>query len=592
MHQAAHPLPRPLSRQGRGEAGATLPAALAVTVGQFSDKGRKPLNQDFYGVRLPSREEQHSKGIALAIADGISSSDVSHIASETAVKSFLEDYFCTPDAWSVKQSGQRVLVATNAWLHAQTRRGPYRYDRDRGHVCTFSALVLKSTTAHLFHVGDARLYRLRAGQLELLTEEHRVWLSPEQSCLGRALGINPHVEIDYRTLPLQVGDLFLLLTDGVHEWLSEASLLALIDPDLDASARRLVREAHARGSPDNLTAQLVRIDALPDGQAGEVQRQLDELALPPLLEPPTRFEGYHILRELHASSRSHVYLAEDEHSGERLVLKTPSLDQRHDRAYLERLLLEEWIARRLHSVHVVRAPVSNRPRQYLYSVTEYIEGQTLAQWMTDNPNPTLERVRDLLEQIARGLRAFHRLEMLHRDLRPENILIDANGTLKLIDFGSAQVTGLAEGGMDADNPVPGALAYTAPEYFLGEGGSLRSDLFSMGVIAYRLLGGDLPYGAEVARARSRTAQLRLRYRPLWHEDRALPPWLDAVLRKAVHPNPARRYGELSEFLHDLRQPPPDLLQRARAPLLQRNPLRFWQTLAWVQMLMLLVLSLW
>src|SRR5690606_8737976 len=228
----------------------------------------------------------------------------------------------------------------------------------------------------------------------------------------------------------------------------------------------------------------------------------------------------------------------------------PSLDQRHDRAYLERLLLEEWIARRLHSVHVVRAPASNRPRQYLYSVTEYIEGQTLAQWMTDNPNPTLERVRDLLEQIARGLRAFHRLVMLHRDLRPENILIDANGTLKLIDFGSAQVTGLAEGGMDADNPVPGALAYTAPEYFLGEGGSLRSDLFSVGVIAYRLLGGDLPYGAEVARARSRTAQLRLRYRPLWREDRALPPWLDAVLRKAVHPNPARRYGELSEFLHD------------------------------------------
>ncbi|HTN29758.1 MAG TPA: bifunctional protein-serine/threonine kinase/phosphatase [Pseudomonas sp.] len=571
-----------------------MTTTLAVTAGQFSDKGRKPFNQDFHGLRLPEPEQQSSKGIALAIADGISSSDVSHIASETAVKSFLEDYFCTPDAWSVKQSGQRVLVAANAWLYAQTRRGPYRYDRDRGHVCTFSALVLKSTTAHLFHVGDARIYRLRNGQLEPLTEEHRVWLSPEQSCLGRALGINPHLEIDYRTLPLQVGDLFLLLTDGVHEWLSETTLLALIDAhgaDLDITARRLVLEAHARGSPDNLTAQLVRIDALPDGEAGEVQRQLDELALPPLLEPPARFEGYRILRELHASSRSHVYLAEDERSGERLVLKTPSLDLRHDRAYLERLLLEEWIARRLHSAHVVRAPAAGRPRQFLYSVTEYIEGQTLAQWMTDNPRPTLEQVRDLLEQIARGLRAFHRLEMLHRDLRPENILIDAGGTLKLIDFGSAQVAGLAEGGMDPDNPIPGALAYTAPEYFLGEGGSVRSDLFSLGVIAYRLLGGDLPYGAEVSRARSRTAQLRLRYRPLWREDRDLPPWLDTVLRKAVHPNPARRYGELSEFLHDLRQPPPELLHRAKAPLLQRHPLRFWQTLAWVQMAVLLVLVL-
>ncbi|SCX76445.1 bifunctional protein-serine/threonine kinase/phosphatase [Pseudomonas flexibilis] len=571
-----------------------MPTTLAVTVGQFSDKGRKPLNQDFHGLRLPDPEQQHSKGIALAIADGISSSEVSHIASETAVKSFLEDYFCTPDAWSVKQSGQRVLVAANAWLHAQTRRGPYRYDRDRGHVCTFSALVLKSTTAHLFHVGDARLYRLRNGQLEALTEEHRVWLSPEQSCLGRALGINPHLEIDYRALPLQVGDLFLLLTDGVHEWLDEAVLLALIDAhgdDLDATARRLVLEAHARGSPDNLTAQLVRINALPDGEAGEVQRQLEELALPPLLEPPARFDGYRILRELHASSRSHVYLAEDEHSGERLVLKTPSLDLRHDRAYLERLLLEEWIARRVHSVHVVRAPATSRPRQYLYSVAEYVEGQTLAQWMTDHPQPSLEQVRDLLEQIARGLRAFHRLEMLHRDLRPENILIDAGGTLKLIDFGSAQVSGLAEGGMDPDNPVPGALAYTAPEYFLGEGSSVRSDLFSLGVIAYRLLGGDLPYGAEVSRTRSRTAQLRLRYRPLWREDRDLPTWVDDVLRKAVHPNPARRYGELSEFLHDLRQPPPELLHRTKAPLLQRHPLRFWQTVVWVQLGVIVLLLL-
>ena len=571
-----------------------MSSALTVTAGQFSDKGRKPLNQDFHGLRLPEPEQQHSKGIALAIADGISSSEVSHIASETAVKSFLEDYFCTPDAWSVKQSGQRVLVAANAWLYAQTRRGPYRYDRDRGHVCTFSALVLKSTTAHLFHVGDACIYRLRNGELERLTEEHRVWLSPEQSCLGRALGINPHLEIDYRTLPLQVGDLFLLLTDGVHEWLSETALLALIDPheaDLDAAARRLVLEAHARGSPDNLTAQLVRIDALPDAEAGEVQRQLDELALPPLLEPPARFEGYRILRELHASSRSHVYLAEDEQNGERVVLKTPSLDLRHDRQYLERLLLEEWIARRVHSVHVVRAPETRRPRQYLYSVTEYVEGQTLAQWMTDHPQPSLEQVRDLLEQIARGLRAFHRLEMLHRDLRPENILIDCGGTLKLIDFGSAQVTGLAEGGMDTDNPVPGALAYTAPEYFLGEGGSERSDIYSLGVIAYRLLGGDLPYGAEVSRARSRTAQLGLRYRPLWHEDRDLPPWIDAVLRKAVHTNPARRYGELSEFLHDLRQPPPELLAESKGPLLQRHPLRFWQTVAWVQLGVIVMLLL-
>ena len=184
--------------------------ALKISIGQCSEKGRKEVNQDVHGAYIPNEPQRSAKGIALALADGISSSAVSQVASQYAVAGFLEDYYCTSDAWSVKTSAKRILDATNSWLHAQSQHSQYRYDKDRGYVCTLSAMVLKSTTAHIFHVGDSRIYRLRGNTLEQLTADHRVWVGNGQSYLGRALGVNPQIEIDYQTQPLEPGDIFLL----------------------------------------------------------------------------------------------------------------------------------------------------------------------------------------------------------------------------------------------------------------------------------------------------------------------------------------------------------------------------------------------
>lgn len=561
---------------------------LKISAGQCSDKGRKESNQDFHGLCVPRQPQLGAKGIAIALADGISSSAVSDVASQYAVTGFLEDYYCTSEAWTVKTSAERILGATNSWLHAQTRKSPYRYDREKGYVCTLSAMVLKSATAHIFHVGDSRIYRLRGKALEQLTNDHRVWIAQGQSHLARALGIQPQLEIDYQAQPLEEGDLFLLVTDGVYEHVSEHGMAAIIRAEahgeglaaFDGAARTLVETALRQGSTDNLTAQLIRIDALPRGgagEAGEAARQLAGLALPPILEARSVFEGYTILRELHGSSRSHVYLATDGDTGERVVLKTPSIDLGGDPAYLERFLTEEWIARRIHSAHVLKAHVPTRQRHHIYVATEYIEGQTLAQWMADNPRPALEAVRAIVEQVAKGLRAFHRLEMLHQDLRPGNIMIDSAGTAKIIDFGATRVAGLAEAAAPGESPgLLGTAQYSAPEYFLGEGGSPRSDLFSLGVISYQMLTGRLPYGAEVAKCRTRAAQNRLRYDSALQDDREIPAWIDGVLRKAVHPNPLKRYAELSEFVYDLRHPNPAFLGKARQPLLERNPAAFWK----------------
>jgi serine/threonine protein phosphatase PrpC/predicted Ser/Thr protein kinase len=553
---------------------------LRISVGQHTDKGVKETNQDFHGVYIPKDPQLSTKGIAIALADGISSSAVSHIASESAVTGFFADYYCTSDAWSVKTSAQRVLMATNSWLHAQGQHSPYRFDPDRGYVCTFSAMVIKSTTAHLFHAGDSRIYRVLGNALEQLTNDHRLWISEDNSYLSRALGIHPQLDLDYRAEPVEVGDTFILATDGVYEYASASSMLSAIahhPDDLDAAARAIIEQALEHGSDDNLTVQILRIDTLPLQEADELYQQLTALPFPPILEARAVFDGYTIIREVHASSRSHVYLATDNDSQTPVIIKTPSIDLQRDVQYLERFLTEEWIARRINSAYVVKPCLQTRKRNYLYSVSEFIEGQTLTQWMIDNPRPDLETVRGIVEQIAKGLRAFHRLEMLHQDLRPANIMIDATGTVKIIDFGSTRVAGLLEVASPIErSDLLGTAQYTAPEYFLGEAGSTRSDQFSLAVITYQMLTGALPYGTQVVRCRTRAAQNKLRYSSIREHDGGVPAWIDDVLRKALHPDPYKRYEEISEFVFELRQPNQAFLNKARPPLMERNPVLFWK----------------
>lgn len=558
-----------------------MPRELTISIGQHSDRGRKDTNQDFHGALIPTEPLLSLKGIAVVIADGISSSAVSGEASEFAVKSFLTDYYCTSESWSVKTSAQRVIAATNSWLQSQTQRGRYHYDKDRGYVCTLSAMVIRARAAHLFHVGDSRIYRVSDRALEQLTTDHRVVISSEQSYLARALGVNPQIEIDYQVLQIDDGDVFILATDGVYDFVSARFITSAIADhadDLDAAARLIVDEAYAQNSPDNLTVQIVRIDAVPDGEASDIL--MPQLPLPPLLEARAVFDGYRIIRELHGSSRSHIYLAIDLESGEQVVIKIPSIDLRDDPVYLKRFMIEEWVARRIDSAHVLKPCRQSRKRNYLYIVAEFIEGQTLKQWMLDNPKPDLETVRGIIEQIARGLQAFHRMEMIHQDIRPDNIMIDKTGTVKIIDFGSTRVNGVVE----ADSPgkhsdILGTPQYTAPELFFGKRATSQSDLYALGTLTYQMLSGALPYGAEVAKATNAAQHRKLRYRSLLNNAGDIPEWIDGVLRKAVHPDPAKRYDELSEYVYDLRNPKAEFLNPSTVPLLERNPNMIWKGLS-------------
>lgn len=558
---------------------------LAVSTGHFSDRGARPHNQDFVGAVVPDASQARLKGIAVAIADGVSSSDVGHVASETAVKAFLSDYYCTSDAWTVKTSAQRVIAATNAWLHAMTRQSFFVHERDKGYVTTFSAIVFKGGLVHLFHIGDARIWRIAGQSLEPLTVDHRIGGEEGGATyLARAMGLGPHVEIDYRAEPVVAGDVFVLATDGVHEHLTSQEIVRAVagsEGDLDAAAARIGRHAVDNGSPDNVTVAIVRVDRVPDGtEDGEAfSVEIGTLPpLPPALAPRQVFDGYEIIRPIHVSSRSHVHLARDIETGRQVALKVPASDFRDDDAALRRFLMEDWIARRIDSPHVLKSHGGGGRRSALYTVTEHIAGQSLTQWMRDHAQPSLTEVRDIAGQIACGLHAFHRREMVHQDLRPDNILIDQAGTVIIIDFGSVRIAGVVElQPGEGGEAVLGTQQYSAPEYFHGETGTARADIFSLGVIVYQMLTGHLPYGADVSRIRSRRDARRLRYVSARRFNEQVPEWVDAALRKALHPDPASRYEVASAFIADLERPNPELLHANRLPLFERNPLVFWQS---------------
>lgn len=556
---------------GTGTAASPAPAAADVRAAQASRAGRKPVNEDAIGIRLPEGALQSRRDVVLALADGVSGSGDARHAAEACVQGFLTDYYATPATWSVRTSADRVLAALNRWLHGQA----LQYTRSRqGLLATFSALVLRGQAAHVFHIGDSRVWRLRGDTLELLTRDHATSVGG-RDFLTRALGMDHVVEIDFAVTDACAGDVFLLTSDGVHGVLPPArlrQLLAAAARDPQACCERLLDAALAAGSDDNVSCQLLVVDSAAAPDAGDSRRELAQLPLLPDLVPGQRLDGLRVERELQANARSQVYLVRDEASGEALVLKTPSRRFEGDAATLERFALEDWLGQALRHDQLVRGLPPPRPRSGLYLLQEYLEGETLAEWSARHPLPAPQAVVELAAQAIRGLQALHRREVLHQDLRPANVLLCRDGRLKLIDLGSAGLRGNLAG------DCPGAAEYAAPEVLLGQARDERADQYSLAVTLHELLSGSHPYGEDYARIRSLFDLRRLRYRSACAFNPHVPPWLDAALAKALAPNPEDRYETLSEFLADLRRPNPALANVSARPWLERDPAGFWR--AW------------
>ena len=552
---------------------------LAVSSGRYTDPGPKSENQDFLGMHVPEGPLLATKGIAACIADGVSAASAAREASETTIRSFLNDYYETPESWQVKTAGQRVLTAINRWLYGQ---GQGSVPAEKGYVTTFTAVVFKSQTAHIFHIGDSRIYRLRSGELEQISRDHSSRVSADACYLTRAMGISLTPRIDYHTLSVEPGDLFLLSTDGIHEFLSRQDLLRILSSSqAPEEIATQLGEATAH-SNDNRSALVVRVDALPAQDKDDVFRQLSTLPFPPDLLPGQSIDGLMVDKLIAASPNSQLYLVHDTSDNDRpYVLKTPSINYQNDPGYLERFALEEWIGLRTDNANLVKAVRRETPRRFLYYVLEPVNGPTLEEWSKQNPSPSVESVVKIVRGIVSGTRALHRRDTLHQDLKPGNILLDADGTVKIIDYGSCRIGGISEIATPFHRQdALGTLDFSAPEYRLGATPTTSADLFSIATIAYYLLtGGQHPYGERWDRAKILRDFHTLTYTSATSHNPMVPLWMDASLRKALSILPDRRHESMSEFVRFLEHPDPSLTTTAPLPLVVRNPVLVWKLIA-------------
>jgi len=547
--------------------------------------GLKSQNEDFAGVHVP--EDPYlslSKGIALVVADGVSSAEAGKDASHTAVTRFIDEYYQTPDTWSAGHCGEKILSTINLRLYRQSHEFA---TESKGYLTTFDAVVVKSQTAHFFHIGDSRIFRLHrdeAGEqvLTQLTRDHTARLDENKATLSRALGMDNRLNVDYGRVPLEEGDVLMLSSDGVHDFIDSDKIKTILAQDKSAEeiSKELVDTAFANDSDDNISAVVGRVEKLPEESLDDYSVKLTRLPFPPELTVGMKIDGYEIVKELFASSRSQLYLVRDIETGEVVAMKTPSLNYEDDVSYIDRFIQEEWIGNRIKGDSVVKIIRQSRPRTCLYYLMEFVEGEGLDKWIERHQPTSPKAAIAIVKQIGEGLKAFHDNEAIHQDLKPANVLITKDQRAVIVDFGSVYVAGLAE----LQRPLVhegalGTASYSDPLYLLGKNPGMQGDVYALATIAYEMFTGKLPYGPKVEECTTAFDYDRLRYQSAALHNPVIPLWFDGALEKGVAFELEQRYRTIDELLTDLTQPNPEFLKEDSVAESSTSSLMFWKLLS-------------
>jgi serine/threonine protein phosphatase PrpC len=561
-------------------------AAVKASIGFASEPGPRPRNEDFAGAVLGTELPEPRHDVVAAIADGIGGAKGGRVAAEMAVRGFLDGFCDLPETMEVRRSAAKVLDALNGWIHGQGQHDPEL----AGMGCTFTALVLRGRGAHVLHVGDTRAYRLRRDRLTSLTSDHVRETAPgESGILYRALGVEPELRLDYASQPVALHDRFLLCSDGLYGFLTDEAI-ADIMRERSASgdtARALVAAALQSGSTDNCTALVADVVGLPARDSADIGATLMQLPVVPVPATGETVDGFVLKTPVSDGRYTRLLAALDEVEGGEVALKFPKPQVAAVATYHAAFVREAFVGARVNSPwvgHVIELPPGRQT--CLYTVMPLYVGELLESRLVRRPGLGLEEGRNIAIKLARGASALHRAGIIHRDIKPDNVILESEGALKLIDLGVVRIPGWED---FPPGEIPGTPAYMAPEMFDGEPGNERTDIYALGITMFRAFTGEFPYGNVDATSpprRTRPKELSL-LRP------DLPAWLQAALGRAIAMDPNERFADMMEFAVEMEAGPARTPVTAHRPqtLYERYPLQFWQGIA-ALLGFALLLSLW
>jgi serine/threonine protein phosphatase PrpC len=553
---------------------ATVETGVRASVGFASKTGRRKDNEDFAGTLFGAELPEPRQEVIAAIADGIGGAKGGRIAAETAVRGFLDGFCDLPETMEVQRAGSKIISALNGWINTMGHQDP----NVAGMGCTLTALVLRGRIAHLLHVGDTRAYRLSGDRLTCLTTDHvRQDGTGRSNTLNRALGVEAEVRLDYASQPIALHDRFLLCSDGVHGFLPDQSIADILRersaPEDTAGA--LVATALRSGSTDNCTALVLDVVALPTTGSADISAAILQLPIIPVPVRGETIDGYVLTALISDGRYTRLFGAQDEIEGGIVALKFPKPEIAGVDAYRAAFVREAWVGARVHNPWVGRVIELPPGRQTcLYTVMPLYQGELLETRLSRSPALGLEEGRNIAVKLARAVAALHRAGIIHRDIKPDNVILEAGGSLKLIDLGVVRVPGLEE--FSPEN-IPGTQAYMAPEMFEGEAGNEATDIYALGVTMFRAFTRQYPYGNLDATSPPR----RDRPRDFSALRPDLPAWVQAALSRAIAVDPVKRYHDMTEFAFEMEAGParaPTPIRRPRT-LYERAPLQVWQGVA-------------
>lgn len=259
-------------------------------------------------------------------------------------------------------------------------------------------------------------------------------------------------------------------------------------------------------------------------------------------------DRYEIIRSIGEGGMANVYLGYDTILDRNVAIKVLRGDLSNDEKFVRRFQREALSASSLAHPNIVEMYDVGEDNGLYYIVMEYIEGKTLKQLLKKRGTLTLSEAIDIMLQLTDGMAHAHDSYIIHRDLKPQNIMIKDDGQIKITDFGIAMALNSTQ--LTQTNSVMGSVHYLPPEQASGKGCTIKSDIYSMGIIFYELLSGSLPFrgdnAVEIALKHMRDPLPSLR-----EENPAIPQSIENIIRKATAKNPKNRYDDARSMHEDL-----------------------------------------
>lgn len=542
---------------------------LILDAGTSSVAGKRKQNEDVCLALTPSSERHLAYGGTFIVADGVGGLPNARAAAETAVHAFRDCYYAAPETWGLERALQECLRVANGAVVVAAAGG----------ASTLSALILRHRRYGIGHVGDSRVWLYRQNRLKQLTRDHSVAHRDIGTMVTRACGLDETVSADVSVGELSVGDVFLLTSDGVHATLNGGAIARCLEEATGAQALvdALTARALAAGSLDNISACAVRVLALPEDSETHFSDAAASLPIRSLPKIGATLDGFRIDGLVHQGRMSSLYKAHDSVSNEAVALKFPNPQCADDPQFVEAFLREEWLGRRIESPYLVKGiPIAPGRRSQLYTALAFHDGDTLAARIARKHGLNPREAMGLTQQLLTALDHLHRKGVLHRDVKPENILLAAENRLLLIDLGVSRIEHMRSR-EQASAPV-GTPSYMAPELFDGAAASEGSDVYSAGVTLYEMLTQRFPYGEIEAFSHPRFN----RYVSPERFNPDVPAWLAEVVRKACAADPRARFSNVVDFHAALNESTAAAsIPNLRVPLLERIPPQRWRALFWL-----------